>query len=372
MPTRSYAQQIGDIGQALVESWFEHPRWVARKQSHDFGIDLEAELAVPIEDRKQQMTGKLIKLQIKSSAKIERGAVHIAYPVPRELIHYADAFRLPVILAVACIETKTVWWLWLQEWSMLNEVRLGRHPDTATITAHIPLAQTLERDIATGLPEIALGSAANAMILGLRNMIEAAGGWQNQPVAEGVARLLGKVHGESRGWALQKVADKLLSMSKQTPFWEAQQVLPIMNGLIDVGGDSFTRDQVIGLVARGDTYSRTGLLALSRLYDLWPEQMRALKLIDGFAEAKLGQLVWYCVMRERYPMGAAACFGISLIAIEHADLRYGKYLLTPDYDTREYIMSKWPNRGDSVLLDCLTLEDPLEDEVRIPTGPTAR
>lgn len=119
MPTRSYAQQIGDIGQALVESWFEHPRWVARKQSHDFGIDLEAELAVPI-DHKQRMTGKLIKLQIKSSAKIERGAVHIAYPVPRELIHYADAFRLPVILAVACIETKTVWWLLVRATALLD------------------------------------------------------------------------------------------------------------------------------------------------------------------------------------------------------------------------------------------------------------
>src|SRR6185369_1761017 len=115
MPTRSYAQQIGDAGQALVEAWFEHPCWVARKQSHDFGIDLEAELAELIEDRKQRMTGKLVKLQIKSSAKVERGEAHIAYPIQRELVHYADAFRLPVILTVACLETRTVWWLWLQE-----------------------------------------------------------------------------------------------------------------------------------------------------------------------------------------------------------------------------------------------------------------
>ena len=356
MPTRSYAQQIGDAGQALVEAWFEHPCWVARKQSHDFGIDLEAELAELIEDRKQRMTGKLVKLQIKSSAKVERGEAHIAYPIQRELVHYADAFRLPVILTVACLETRTVWWLWLQEWSMLHEQQLARHPEAATVTAHIPIMQTLERDIATELPDIAVGSSSSAMILALRNMIEAASGWENRAVAEGVARLLGEVHGESRSWTLQKVIDKLLAMGEATPFWEAQQVLPIMNGLIEVAGDSFTRDQVIRLVARGETYSRTGLIGLSRLYDLWPDQMRALGLVNGFAEANIAELAWYCAMRERYPMEPNAWFGMSLVMMDDPNLSHGGYRITLDNDTRDYVMAIWPNRGDSVLLDCLHIE----------------
>src|SRR6185369_1337539 len=132
----------------------------------------------------------------------------------------------------------------------------------------------------------------------------------------------GEVHGESRSWTLQKVIDKLLAMGEATPFWEAQQVLPIMNGLIEVAGDSFTRDQVIRLVARGETYSRTGLIGLSRLYDLWPDQMRALGLVNGFAEANIAELAWYCAMRERYPMEPNAWFGMSLVMMDDPNLSH--------------------------------------------------
>lgn len=356
MPIRSYAQQIGDAGQALVEDFFRHPRWLARTQSHDFGIDLEAELADPIGDNKQRMTGKLIKLQIKASARVEQGLAKITYPVPRALIHYADAFRLPVILAIACLETRTVWWLWLQEWSVLNEERLRRDPEAATLAVHIPVDQTLERDLDATLPAVAMGSTANATILALRNVIEAASGWDDRAMAKGVARLLGQVHGRSRGWILQKVTDKLLAMGEATPFWQAQQVLLIPFGLIDVAGESFSRDQVIRLVGRGDRCSRTGLAGLSRLYDLWPEQMRALALVDGFANAGTGEIAWYCAMRERYPTKPNDFFGMSLMMMSAPDLSHGGYRIELNDDVKDYVFAKWPNRGDSVLLDCLIID----------------
>lgn len=360
MPIRSLSQQIGDAGQKLVEACFEHPYWVARTQSHDFGIDLEAELAEPIEGGKQRMTGKLIKLQIKARAKVERNDAHIAYPIPRDLLHYADAFRLPVILAIACLETKTVWWLWLQEWSMLNEDRLAEKPDAETITAHIPIDQTLDRALKRDLPAIAMGSPNNAMILALRNMIEAATGWENGVVAEAITRVLGEVHGESRGWILSKVTAKLFRLGDMAPFSMSQQVLPVLNGLVEVAGGSFNADDIVGLVRRGESYSRTGLIGLSRLYDIWPEHMRSLGLVDTMSGAGAGELAWYCAMRERYPMDINACFGLDLVMAKEppADLAHGGYRLDLDADARDYIMAKWPNRGDSVLIDCLRLEEP--------------
>ncbi|MGO7530845.1 DUF4365 domain-containing protein [Rhizobium leguminosarum] len=222
MPIRTISQQIGDPGQQLVEQWFNHPRWVARNQSHDFGIDLEVELADALEDSKQAMTGKLIKVQIKTHGMVKHNSSHVAYKIPRSLLHYADAFRIPVILAVVCRKTKRVWWLWLQEWSMFNEDALARTPESEKIAAHIPVEQTLQRDLDTKLPEVAIGSSANAKILALRNLLEAASGWDDHVLSEGIAKLFGTIGGNNRDWTLRKVTDKLLEMGESAPLWEAQ------------------------------------------------------------------------------------------------------------------------------------------------------
>lgn len=370
MPTRSRAQRIGDKGQALVERWFEHPRWLARQQNRDFGIDLEVELAEPLEGEKQRMTGKLLKLQIKTKERVEVGRAHVAFPVERELIHYSDAFRLPVILAVACLETGTVWWLWLQEWAMLHEERLRRNPTSDTVTAHIPMEQTLANDLAGKLPVIALGSTRSAMVLSLRNMIEAATGWVHRQIAEGTARLLGEIDGDSRGWTLSKVKDKLVELGQAAPFWEAQQVLPVMNGLIDVAGDGFTTEQVVGLVARGDRYSRTGVLGLSRLYDRWPEHMESLGLPEAFKEQDLPDVAWLCAMRERHPTAPRASFAMSLFDNPDRDTEFDGYHLDLTPDVRDYIFSKWPNRGEVVLLDCLTFSGTAESALDDQESPT--
>jgi hypothetical protein len=368
MPIRSYSQQIGDEGQSLVEGGFKHAKWVARTQSHDFGIDLEAELAEPIEDNKQRMTGKLIKLQIKTHVEVEHNSSHVAYPVPRELLHYADAFRLPVILAVACLKTRRVWWLWLQEWSMLHEEALTRKPGSETVTAHIPLDQTLERDRDGTLPQIALGASSNASILALRNLLEAATGWDDIVLAIGVARLLGEIRGDSRNWTLRKITDKLIEMGEAAPLWQAQQLLPVMRGLIEVAGNAFTREQVIRLVQRGETYSRTGLNGLSWLYELWPEETKALGLVEGFDVAGVGEVAWYCTMRERFHTKQGTCFAVALLKHYPDQLIHGGYRLIPSPDVSDYVFSKFPYRGDSALLDCLRLEAAEEPDPQPAAG----
>lgn len=61
MPTRTGAQRTGKHGERFVEDLIgHHPRWFARKQDEDFGIDLEAELAGPTGDG-QELRGQLLK-----------------------------------------------------------------------------------------------------------------------------------------------------------------------------------------------------------------------------------------------------------------------------------------------------------------------
>lgn len=123
----------------------------------------------------------------------------------------------------------------------------------------IPIDQTLDRALKRDLPAIAMGSPKKAMILALRNMIEAATGWENVVVAEAITRVLGEVHGESRGWILSKVTSKLFRMGDMAPFSMPQQVPLMLNGLVEVGGDSFTADDIIGLVWRGEKLFGDGL-----------------------------------------------------------------------------------------------------------------
>jgi hypothetical protein len=299
--TRSKAQIIGTKGERLVQGMIdEHEQWIARQQTHDFGIDLEAELAQPCKTG-QRVNGKLIKLQVKTQQAVERKADHVSVQIERSLLEYADGFRLPVILAAACLDTSTVWWLWLQEWVLNNEARLARNSNAETISIRIPIGQTLNRGLEADLPAIAVGSSRSAMVLALRNIIEAASGWENREISDGVTRLLGKVHGESRAWTLQKVIDKLLGFGNAPAFWETQQTLPVLLALVETGGDTFTAEQVLRLVARGGTYSRTGLLGLSRLYDCWRNETVVLDLTRTFAAAGLGEVAWYTAMRERYP-----------------------------------------------------------------------
>lgn len=355
MPTRSKAQIIGTKGERLVQGVIdEHEQWIARQQTHDFGIDLEAELAMQCETG-QRLKGKLIKLQVKTQRRVEQKDDYVVVQIERSLLEYADGFRLPVVLAVACLDTNTVWWLWLQEWILNNEARLAQNPNAETILIHVPIDQTLDKGLNADLPRIAAGSSLSGMVLALRNIIEAASGWESREIADGVTRLLDKIHGESRAWALGKVIDKLLGLGNAPAFWEAQQILPVLLALIETGGNTFTAGQVVRLVARGDTYSRTGFLGLSRLYDLWRHEMAALDLTRAFAAAGLGGIAWYTAMRERYPTEKDAWFGFSLIGLKDANLDYGGYRLTLDDDVRDYIMAKWPYRGDTVLLDCLHL-----------------
>ncbi len=352
MSKRSAAQRIGKTGERMVESLFdEHPRWVARHQGADFGIDLEVELARESEDE-QLLQGQLLKIQVKSRTHYRPINGFVAVSVERRWLNYACNFRIPVILVACSQTTGELWWVWLQEWALLNEEALAVS-QTSKVTVRIPLGQSLKSGLDVALPAIAEGTPSNAMVLALRGVLEVARGWENQIIARGVVELLGRTEFPSRDWTINKIVDRLLGFGSTLVYWQAQETLPILFAVIEASGGILTSAQILRMVQRGELYSRAGINALARVYDCWPVQTAMLGLPKIFAEAKLEEVAWYAAIRERFP--GQREFGLSLLQHPDGDLSDGNFLLRIDQDLRDYLFAKWPNRGDSVLLDRLSL-----------------
>lgn len=91
--------------------------------------------------------------------------------------------------------------------------------------------------------------------------------------------------------------------------------------------------------------------------------MRAAHLRD--ASEKRG-VAWYAAMRERHSDLDDDIFGPRLR--QKSDLQYGglELVFTPEVD--HWIDRKWMNRGDAVLVECLT-ETP---DTSIPGGKSGR
>ena len=350
MPKRNAAQRTGRRGESHVEELIDqHPRWLARRQNEDFGIDLEAELADMVEDA-QELRGQIIKLQVKARSRLRRADGHVLISVERDWIDYACAFRVPVILVAMQRDTRRCWCMWVQEWALVNEEMLA-NSNAHSVTIRIPVAHRLETGLDHALPAIAEGRAPSAMVLALRGVLEVASGWENRAIAQGVVETLGGTAFPSRDWTIRKIVDQLTELGPNPAFWRAQQYLPILLAVIEKAGDTLTREQVVRIVQRGEVHSRTGINALSTLYDDWSEHAASLGLPAAFTEAGLDAAAWYAAMRERFP--GKKMFGLFLLELPDGDLVHEGAALRIDADLREYLMMKWPNRGDSMLLDCL-------------------
>jgi hypothetical protein len=352
MPKRTGAQRTGKHGERFVEDLIgNHPRWVARTQDEDFGIDLEAELADPVGDG-QELRGQLLKIQVKARGRFDRADGYILVSIERSWLAYAAAFRVPVILVAIERDTNRCWWLWMQEWALFHEDELVS-AKTKTITVSIPEVQILATGLDAELPHIAEGRPASAMVLALRGVLEVASDWEHQTIARGVVELLGRTDFPSRAWMIGKIVDQFTSFGPHAPYWQAQQMLPMLFAVIGTAGDTLTVEQLLRIVQRGEAHSRVGINALSRLYDERPEHAASLRLPKAFSEAGLDAAAWYAAMRERFP--GKIEFGLFLTSLPDGDLDYGGAVLRIDRDVRDHLLAKWPNRGDSVLLDCLSL-----------------
>ena len=97
---------------------------------------------------------------------------------------------------------------------------------------------------------------------------------------------------------------------------------------------------------------------MSRLYDTRPEHAGSLGLPRAFSAAGLEAPAWYAAMRERYP--GKTDFGLFLAGLPDNELEFQGAVLRIDQELRDYLIAKWPNRGDSVLLDALAWREGLD------------
>lgn len=132
--------------------------------------------------------------------------------------------------------------------------------------------------------------------------------------------------------------------------YEGNQVAQQLYSLIRAHGTEFDLTSIDLMVRRGESYSRVGLSGLSILYDEFYVHTQKLGLVNYFKLKDVPELAYYCALRENY-------LDLSdWVACSKApSFSFGGYIaMFDDY----YLISKYPNRGPSSILDRLVPETP--------------
>lgn len=130
---------------------------------------------------------------------------------------------------------------------------------------------------------------------------------------------------------------------------EGSAVAQQMFSLVRKYGNKMGVDSVDLMVRRGESYSRTGLSGLGILYDEFFSHTQALNLIEYFESKQLHEVAYYCALRESLPAEKdfSAC-------MQSKNFRWGGLHVACDEGA---LISKYPNRGPSIVLDCLASEE---------------
>jgi hypothetical protein len=344
---RTRSQSIGAQGERLLLHWFEESgHWIARKQEEDYGVDLEAELAEP------EVQGHIIKIQVKASKciTIKRGVLNFQFD--GQHLKYATTCRVPVILAVVDVANKKGWYLWLQGWALIRNHEWDKVPKLPKVVS-LQIAE--ENTLAAGIPgrlrEIAAWRTQEQLVIGLVDCIRSAVAVRERNVIEPIARLLKDLGQPTSLFPIGALIDEIISLGQR--MWateEGNRLSEILRTVCEKYGDKLSRDQIFRLVIRespdGDGYSRTGINALSFLYERYTVRMRSLNLIELFGDHAEGLPRYYCQLVEKFPKSIDGGF---YFCAEELDLRIGQWDI-PKL-SRERLFEKLVNRGASALLD---------------------
>jgi hypothetical protein len=148
--------------------------------------------------------------------------------------------------------------------------------------------------------------------------------------------------------------DQLIELGPNAGAWQTQEHSHVLMEVCRAFGDKLTKEQIVKMTQRGEAYSRAGLYGLTVLYDDWPDSIAEYHLGDYFDQQEVFDIAWYCRFRE-FHQGKSS---MDLWGSRHSDLQTkfatGFGILEITDDNLDYVYSKWPNRGDSAYLDCLT------------------
>jgi hypothetical protein len=224
----------------------------------------------------------------------------------------------------------------------------------------IPETQTLNSGLDADLRCIARGEDHTAVVLALRDLVTTTIATGSLTLFDGVSELLEKADIPGRVLAVQKITDALIGLGPHGGFWRTQQFVPQLVRLIQAVGSTITTEQMVRLVGRGESYSRSGLYGLSRLYDNHWDNARTLDLPAAFRKQGNEDVAWYCDLRECYPEHPSVRLWDNITTLPN--LKFGQLMLSNDDGVAMEIHLKWPNRGDSVFLDHLVwMSQPQDD-----------
>lgn len=344
MPRRTISQSVGSQGYRFVQYLIEsNGDWIVRGQEEDFGIDLEVELA------EGDVKGQILKLQIKSSAHIQPVDNLITFKIATSFLRYVSTWRIPVLLIVVSIQTQTAWYLWLQKWiDELHQSGGTIEEFGASVTIKIPSYQNLADGLKDDLKNIARWTTKTQLTLSLADALRTATAVRSKEVMAVLSQLLESIDSAYRDYPIEIIIDEVLNLGQR--IWattEGNEVSQMLFRLCKEHGDRFNAKQILRLVIRGDSVSRTGINAVGILYDHFPKHTASLNLPEAFSKHEDPRALYYCKLREVYlgnKLHEIVCSG--------KDLAIDKFTL--DIDDR--FLDKWANRGDSIVLDYFHIE----------------
>jgi hypothetical protein len=349
MAERTEAQVLGSQGQTLVAHVISSSGdWIARAQDEDFGVDMEAELAVP------NVSGQLIKIQVKASRSVEVTDKGVVCQIPKKFAVYADSCRLPVVLVRVDIEQQKAWYVWLQQWLLDRQhsgLRMEEMPEL--VTHHIPADATLQKGLEKELRDIAQWRTRTQLILTVHDAIRTSAAVYNYQVLNHLVALLDQLGIVNEHFPVNLVIEQAITLGNRLwATYEGNQASSTLYAICRHFGHNFSADQVWRMATRGESFSRTGLNALGILYDEAYDHTAGLNLVPLFLTHPDRRIAFYCHLRELRPKATFFdCLGFD---VQFADLAIHPSL-------KEDLMSKWPHRGDSVLLDYLFFAHDPED-----------
>jgi hypothetical protein len=355
MSTRTAAQVLGSQGQSLVAYLINSAGdWIARAQDEDFGIDLEAELAVP------HVSGQLIKIQVKASRSVEISEKGIACRIPKKLAVYADSCRLPVVLVRVDLGRQDAWYVWIQQW-LLDRQRSGLRKEDMpdSVAYHLPADRTLQNGLLAELRDIAQWKTRTQLVLTVHDAIRTSAAVYNYGVLNHLVALLDQLGIANEHFPINQVVEQAIALGDK--IWATHagnQASSTLYAICRHFGQNFSADQIWRMVTRDESTSRTGLNALGILYDEAYDHIAGLKLEELFLTHPDKRIAFYCHLRELRPKAQFFDCLRSGFDVHFADLAIRGNL-------KEDLLSKWANRGDSVILDYLYLTRNPEDRLNL-------
>jgi hypothetical protein len=345
MADRGRAQKIGAIGHKWVISEIEnHPKWLSRELLEDFGIDAEAELSA------EGIKGEILKLQFKASEHVLRKENRVKFDIAKRYINYAKSCRYPVIFIRIDISLRQAWYLWLQQW-ILIEKSIGNEllDEQSTFTTWVDDSQTLRSGLDSALIEIARWRGETQLVLSLLDAMHAATATYNTKVVDQIIALLSETAPILAHSSLDIVLQEgILLGNNLRGTHEGNVIADKLFTLLRKFGGQITVSMVDTMVKRQDSYSRTGITGLSILYDMYGDRVGTLNLIDHFLKLDMPQVAYYCALREANP-------GEIDVAIINVVKDFVFAGLKFNFPAEDGFMDKYINRGPSAILDYLVL-----------------